>query len=242
MSVKFKRGSMYDTLDEAMQDLGEWKNKRKSTIKPQVKNLAYRPTFNTDCHREAVFLRFIELAESTFKLYEENLLVGAIVTARSAQETFAVMWYINAQLEHLSRTNNIARFLKKMNRLSLGWSNDKDFPEKINILDCIDSVDKVMEGQFRSHYDLLSEYAHPNYSGTLSVYTKPDHDTLKVEFGSYPRPVERLKNVIEETLIISISLLTSIQRTYDTALKSALEVCIVLHDNDELHDIFYKKT
>lgn len=232
---------MYDTLEEAVKSLSEWKIKRKDELEPLVEKLAYRPTFNTDCHREAVFRRFIELAESTIVLHEKKLLIGAVVTARATQETFAVMWFINIQLERLSKTKDLSYFLLKMHRLSLGWSNREEFPEKINVLNCINAVDKLIGGGFRGHYDLLSELAHPNYSGTLSVYTKPDHESFKITIGSYPRSQKRLESTIEDTLIISISLLGYIQEKYDSVLEKALEICITLDEQGKLHDIFYNE-
>ena len=221
---------MYKTLEEAMRGLSVWKEHRRNIVVPLSKNIAYKPTFEADYFREAAFYRFIELAESSYNLYKSNLLVGAVVTARASQETVAVLWFINSKLQHLSKTKDLAHFTDTMKRLILGWSDDEEFPEKINVFKCIDAVDKVMKGKFRKHYEMLSEYAHPNYSGTFGAYGNPNHETMEVELGVYPRTKKILEHHIESTLIISIELLGSIQENYEQDINAALDVCHELHD------------
>ncbi|WP_447076943.1 hypothetical protein [Vibrio alginolyticus] len=227
---------MYNNIDEAMLGLSVWKKHLRTSVNPISKNIAYKPTFDADYYRESVLYRFIELTESAYVLYEKNLLVGSVVSARAAQETLAVAWFINSKLEHLTKTKDLNHFSEIMKRLIVGWSNDEEFPEKINVFKCIDLVDKVMEGKFRRHYEMLCEYAHPNYSGTFGAYGAPNHKTLEVTFGGYPRSSETLKSHIESTLIICISLLDSIQEKYEAVINSALDVCHELHENGTLKD------
>jgi hypothetical protein len=148
----------------------------------------------------------------------------------------AVAWFINSKLEHLTKTKDLSHFSGIMRRLIVGWSNNEEFPEKINVFKCIDSVDKTMEGKFRRHYETLCEYAHPNYNGTFGAYGNPNHETLEVTLGSYPRSSETLKMHIESMLIICISLLDSIQEKYETVINSALDVCHDLHEQDTLKE------
>ena len=227
---------MYNDIDEAILRLTVWKKNRRTSVKPLSKNIVYKPTFDADYYRESVLYRFIELAESAYQLYKSNLLVGAVVSARAAQETLAVAWFINSKLEHLTKTKDLAHFSEIMRRLIIGWSNDEEFPEKINVFKCIDSVDKTMEGKFRRHYEMLCEYAHPNYSGTFGAYGAPNHETLEVTLGEYPRSEKTLKSQIESTLIICISLLDSIQEKYEHVINSALDVCHELHEQGKLKE------
>jgi len=140
-------------------------------------------------------------------LYKSGLFVGTVTVARASQETLAVAWFINSRLKRLTKNRDLSHFSRIMKRLIVGWSNDEEFPEKINVLKCINSVDKAMEGKFRWHYEMLCEYAYPNYNGTFGAYGKPDHETLEVNFGRYPRSRETLKGHVESTLIICMSLL-----------------------------------
>jgi len=229
---------VYNNIEEAMLGLDVWKRHRKVSIAPLAKNLAYKPTFDTDIYREAAFYRFIELTESTYSLYESNLLIGAITTARAAYETLAVLWFINTKLEHLTKTKDISHFLEITHRLMLGWSNDEEFPEKINVLKCADAVDKVFEGRFRRHYEMLCEYAHPNNSGTFGSYADPNHSTLEVKFGSYPRNKETLKKNIQSTVVISMEMLNHVQQDYEKIINEALDTCQELHEQGKLKDAY----
>ena len=229
-----KGGPVYESVEQAMEGLSKWKDYRRSVIAPLSKNIAYKPTFDADYFREAAFYRFIELIESSYTLYKSGLLVGSVVTGRAAQETLAVIWFVNSKLEHLSKTKELSHFTETMRRLILGWSNDEEFPEKINVLKCIDAVDKDLEGKFRRHYEMLSEYAHPNYSGTFGAYGYPNHETLEVTLGNYPRSKETLLSHIEQTICISVGMLDIIQEKYETVINSALDVCHELHDEGKL--------
>jgi hypothetical protein len=227
---------VYKTIEQAMEGLSVWKQHRRSVVSPPSKNIAYKPTFEADYFREAAFYRFIELIESSYSLYKSDLLVGSVVTARAAQETVAVIWFINSKLEHLSKTKDLSHFTETMHRLILGWSNDEEFPEKINVLKCIDSVDKSLEGKFRRHYDTLSEYAHPNFSGTFGAYGQPNYETLEVSLGAYPRSRKTLLTQIELTIRICVELLDSVQRKYEVVINTALDVCHELHYAGELNE------
>jgi hypothetical protein len=227
---------MYNDIDEAMLGLSDWKKNLRTSVNPISKYIAYKPTFNADVYRESVLYRFIELTESAYMLYRSNLLVGAVVSARAAQETLAVAWFVNTKLEHLAKTKDLSHFSETMNRLIVGWSNDEELPEKINVFTCIDSVDKTMKGKFRKHYEMLSEYAHPNYNGTFGAYGDPNHETNEVTLGNYPRSSGALKSHIESTLVLCISLLDSIQEKYEVVINSALDVCLDLHEQGKLKE------
>ncbi len=75
------------------------KSIKREKVTPLRVDLAYRPTFNIDCYREAVLHRFIELCESSVLLSKSGNYVAAVVSARAAQESFAVIAYLSFKLE-----------------------------------------------------------------------------------------------------------------------------------------------
>ena len=220
---------MYNDINEAMVGLSVWKKQRRKTVKRLSGNIAYKPTFEADSYREAAMYRFIEMAESAFNLYKDNLLVGSIVAARAAQEALAVMWYVNSKLVHFSATKDLDHFSERMGSLITGWSKDEELPENTNLMTCIKSVDEEMEGKFMWHYNMLSEYAHANYSGTFGTYAVANPETMEVTFGESPRSEETLKSHIEYTLILCVGLLDSIQESYEKVIDDALGVCHRIH-------------
>jgi len=52
---------------------------------------------------------------------------------------------------------------------SAEWTHPDEY-EALNVLTIIDQLTKKTIPQLRPMYDLLSEYAHPNYDGMLGVY------------------------------------------------------------------------
>ena len=175
-------------------------------------------------------------------MYKSNNFIGSAVCARSAQEAISVLWFINVQLEKLYKTKNLSTFLNKMKRLAFGFSKDEEFPEKLNILDCIDSVDKSADIGFRRNYNILSDYAHPNYSGTIGTYAKTDKNSLKVEIGPKVKSIENLKKIIQVTMDACLYMLTPLLDAYVDLLNKSQDVCIDLHEQGILTDIFYNRT
>jgi hypothetical protein len=98
-------------------------------------------------------------------------------------------------------------------------------------MDCIDSVDKKfkIKGKFREHYDLLSEYAHPNNAGTFNVYGQVNLEFLEINVGLDKKSMLVMKSHVESTLMICITLLDNIQKEYEPVISEALEYCIELH-------------
>lgn len=226
---------MYKNIEEAMIALSVWKRHLRKTVKPLAKDIVYKPTFHADVYRESAMYRFIELMESAYSLYKSNLLVGGIVVVRAAQETLAVIWYVNTKLKYLSETKDVKHFSERVRSLTVGWSKeDDDLPKMLNVMTCIKSVDKEMEGKFSRHYDMLSEYSHPNYSGTYGSYANSNHETLEVNFDQYQKSEKALSNCLEDSIILFVSYLDVVQETYEKVINEALDVCRELHEKGEL--------
>lgn len=65
----------------------------------------------------------------------------------------------------------------------MGRRVDTDIlPEAINVLNFVDLVEKDIEG-FRDQYDRLSEIAHPNWAGTILLFSKVDESKAIGYFG-----------------------------------------------------------
>jgi len=225
-----------DKLKINFESIGQLK---RSSIRPLVNNMAYRPTFNIDVYREAVLHRFLDLAYSSIHLLENNFHIPAVITARAAQETLSVLAYLNIKLKKFSEDKDLEHLLDCSKRLSIGWKGGKEFPEMINVLTCIDSVDKKFNIGFRKHYDLLSESAHPNFSGVLGVYSKSNHETLEVKVGLKSDSVKGLVALTDSTLNICALIFSNLQNEYEELMNAALNVCFELHENGNLSKNFY---
>jgi len=226
-------------MEETEEILNRVKVIKRDKIVPLLKHLAYRPTFNIDYYREALLHRFVDLCEGALTLSKNSNNVAAIVCARSAQETFAVIAYLSFKLETLEKTKDLRSLLDTMHRLSIGWRGDHEFPEMINVLTCIDQVSKRLDSGFREHYDMLSESAHPNYQGVLGAYSSPNHETKEVCIGVVHKSDERLGTLVKKTIQICVHLFEHIQSEFEGHMNNALDICVELHEQGKLSDIFY---
>lgn len=214
---------------------------KREKVTPLKVHLAYRPTFNIDCYREAVLYRFIELCESSLLLSKSGNYVAAVVSARAAQESFAVIAYLSFKLEAFEDDHDLTALLNTMYRLSIGWKGDDEFPEMINVLTCIDQVSKKLDSDFRTLYNTLSEISHPNYQGVLGTYSSPNHDTKEVVMGTSPKAKDRLGDLVVTTIHVCALLFKHLQGEFETRMNMALDICIDLHEQGKLSDIFYSK-
>jgi hypothetical protein len=220
-------------LDDARAAISAWKELRKKRVEPACRFLVYKPPFELEYFKEAVLYRFIELADATFALLDVSNFLGAVVTVRSLQETLSVMWYINEVCLYAITNKELTNFTEKMNRLMLGWKDDDEFPDSLNVLTLIDKVDKKIPG-YRKHYDILSEYVHPNWHGTMGLFAKTGGKELKVEFGRYIMGKNVVVKHIETALITSIDLLSFIQNEYEEIVTKVIDLCHDINEKGEL--------
>ena len=67
-------------------------------------------------------------------------------------------------------------------KVLMGSKDDKDRPDPVNIMTMIGHVDKEVP-KFKAVYDRLSEIAHPNWHGTLGIYSEPDSENSVTRLG-----------------------------------------------------------
>jgi hypothetical protein len=63
---------------------------------------------------------------------------------------------------------------------------DPEMPDAVNTLSLIDRVEKTTPG-FRSIYDALCEYTHPNWAGTFGAFGSIMTETTELELGPRER-------------------------------------------------------
>jgi hypothetical protein len=136
--------------------------------------------------REALFWRFTELARDAHDAFARKRLATAITLARACVETTAAMWHLWRRVERCNEEGALGDFDDFVMKLSLGSRTNPDAPRADSVLKFIDSVTKEIS-DFRDQYEKLSEYAHPNWGGTVGLYCKHDHDEVMVYYGSNVR-------------------------------------------------------
>lgn len=169
------------------------------------------------CYREALLWRSEELAKAARNELLENRLVSSALLGRALLECAGGFYYLTKQLSAALKERNKSRLDETAMRLLLGsrWEDWEHQP--INVLKLIDHMDREHTGT-RKLYDFLSEFAHPNWSGTARSFSKHDRTRMVTQFGAYVGD----NGSLFETCSISIA----------TALP------IILNSYNECSDIF----
>lgn len=151
-------------------------------VDPASVSLRAKIPYKVLCYREGLIWRIEELSRTACDCYDKGDVVAAIILTRSATEVSAAAWYmmelVNRQIEHGVQPDLDDKVMK----LLLGHKNATDMPVAINVLTFMDILDKTLPGVRRA-YDTLSEYAHPNWSGTALAYSKNDTTEFLTNFG-----------------------------------------------------------
>jgi hypothetical protein len=138
--------------------------------------------------REALIWRTEELARNACDTLEREDFAAAAMLTRGVAESAALIWYLLDVLR--TRTDrNSAALNEVLMRVLAGWKkravdaeDDEPLPEAINILTCVQRLDREIPG-FQSSYASLSEFAHPNWMGVTGLFSNTDQASFTTHFG-----------------------------------------------------------
>lgn len=133
-------------------------------------------------YRASLMWRMAELARSAFDHFGKGELASAILLTRAALETTAAVWYLHKKVSASVESGVLEDIDEYLMKLLVGTKNDPAMPDPVNVVTFVRHVDKEVPG-FSAQYDILSEYAHPNWSGTSLLYAKPDSQKGWTDFG-----------------------------------------------------------
>ena len=154
--------------------------------------------------RAAFGWRFAELCRSAFEAFQSERLVCGILLTRAAVETCSGVWYLSTRMRRAVEEKSLGNVDDRLMRLLCGSKLDAEMPDPVHVNDFIDSVEKQVPGS-SSQYDRLSEFAHPNWAGTLLSYSQSDLDERCTYFGPYIRQAENIK--VQGVVGLSVALL-----------------------------------
>lgn len=139
--------------------------------------------------RQVSLRRTVDLAGGALSFFEEERLVPACTLTRSVVETVAVQHYLYKKL--ISHTENPdPSSIHKLLMSAVFGRRDTEWPQQsIQVLTAIDHLDKQFPG-FRSEYDRLCEYAHPNLGGGYGTYVRREGNEMQSHFGNNPNALE----------------------------------------------------
>jgi hypothetical protein len=139
----------------------------------------------------SVTYRFCSLADGTAIAWNADNMLGTVLCSRALTETVALLWEFADRFLKLAEVEDFGAVDTLATAYLFGTRDEellKDNPElhARQILKAIDHVDRVITG-FRSHYDRLSEFCHPNSWGHRGLFSDLDHKTGMARFGQRNR-------------------------------------------------------
>lgn len=138
--------------------------------------------------RETCLYRITELTESAYEAFKKGNLITAFILSRAIMETESLFWSFLDEVEKSIKIGNIEKvrdFLSQAltgARASLAKEAGRNLKPP-HVLELVrDQMGKKISHYFE-HYEVLSEFSHPNAAGLNETYARIDYDQKKVFFG-----------------------------------------------------------
>ena len=173
--------------------------------------------------------RVVELARCAFDCFQKEDFVWAMVLTRAAMETTAPLRSLRGKLEKALKLGsvNVSELGTYLARLRIGQGKgiaQPDDPKAVHVMDFIRAVEKDCEG-FGHQYDHLSEFAHPNWSGTTGLYSRFDHDEALAEFGRNIRGAEWAKGIGLTNLSVALLFFEDSYNRFADLMPPFIDLC-----------------
>lgn len=127
--------------------------------------------------RAGLLHRALELAISADNSIKSKQIVSSSLLIRALFETVSVFGYLYYKIVEFNKNKNIKEFDTIITNILYGSRDGSTDYVSVNILTMIDKIDKEYPN-YRSTYDRLSEYSHPNFTGTSLIYGTPQEDKV----------------------------------------------------------------
>ena len=181
-------------------------------------------------YRESLIWRIAEVGRAAFHEFEANKLVSGIVLTRAVVETSAALWYLRSKVDDAIKSNEIGNIDTYLVKLNVGIAtappklDEGDYPRPVRVSKFLEQVEKVIEG-FSGHYGVLSEFAHPNWAGTVSLYSKYHPENLTIEFGQNIRGGDHAKELGVNSLHAALKFFEGTYNNLTDAMPAFVELC-----------------
>ncbi len=170
--------------------LGSLKRRRSKRIHQFSLSKRSKLPFRVVTIREALLYRIAEISEAACHLYENNKLCSAFTLTRSALETAALLFLLDKKVGEIIKQDNVGNIDEFLMKALFGSRNKGARKTALNVLTAIDHFNKKCKGT-RDYYDNLSNYAHPNFDGTFSMFASHDQQNKYTNFSIFPNKSRR---------------------------------------------------
>lgn len=127
--------------------------------------------------RAGLLHRALELAISADNSIKSKQIVSSSLLIRALFETVSVFGYLYYKIVEFNENKNIKEFDTIITNILYGSRDGSTDYVSVNILTMIDKINKEYPN-YRLTYDRLSEYSHPNFTGTSLIYGTQEEDKV----------------------------------------------------------------
>lgn len=173
--------------------------------------------------RASLLWRSFEMSENAYQSLNNHNIASGILLARGLVETSSILWHLNKKVALAITNKDIDEFDSNVMNILLGSRNDITEIKAVNILTIIDKIDNEFEG-YKFNYNLLSEYAHPNWSGTHGLYAKINHTEFYTDYGNNIRN-DKIYHVGFRAIQISLVMVEHAYRTISDSTDEFISIC-----------------
>lgn len=132
--------------------------------------------------RALLIHRVAELSQTAITLFESSQLVSATIMTRAVYESTAVLYWLYEKIRNVSVTGELGNTDEFLMKSLFGGRDDKAPVLGYNVLTAIDHINKEF-ASYKESYDILSNYAHPNWPGLMGAYSKLDKKKMTLHLG-----------------------------------------------------------
>lgn len=215
---------IYKQLEESKLYVKGLKMSLVSRTDPAQVSLIAKIPFKALQIREALLYRVTDLTDASCELVDAMNLVSAACVTRAFQESLAALFYINRKVKKAITDKDVTILDDTLMKSLLGAKNNPDMCDPINVLTLIDKVEREIPG-FKIVYDNLSELTHPNWAGTLGLFSRINQEELWVDFGRNISLKDSTQVQIINTLQAGLVLVVDIYDEFADFLPELIAVC-----------------
>lgn len=179
--------------------------------------------FKAALYRDSLLWRIEELGRAALQAYDLGDHVSAILITRGLMETVAALHSLHHRITHY-KGGDPDGLDKTLMSMTLGSRSRDDRPDALNILGAIDKLTKKIPA-FRSLYDELSEYAHPNDAGTAYSFSVLTEQPLSARFTPRGEYFDRRAWLMVECLATTLLLVMPVYRELLTGAPAFAALC-----------------
>jgi len=195
-------------FDDEVKEARRRANALRESLPPSVEAAALgvreKAPFQLLCTREALIWRTEELARTACDSLERKDFTAAALLSRATVESAALAWKLMEVLNDRQKLSP-QELNDALIRLLVGSRLWSDGPQAMQILSCIDRMEKRVPG-VRKSYDMLSEIAHPNWRGVFGMYAQTNELEFTAHFGRGLPAAEGVKGTIVNALLGALGL------------------------------------